>query len=273
MLDDTEISAAALAAPLDLTFGEHELVVLRDAEPVYAYRFPISRDTPEQLAPQPEDPEADELGVPSGVVAEVVPSDRLRQEERRKGQWVQLFNGKDLSGWRIRPQTPGNWHVQDGILICDGGQHGHLFTVENDWTDVHMRVEAKFSGPNTGLGLRAPFSATPGTHCYHVDLGPARSRPTGSLIGGRQRVLVEEQHVDPDTWFTMEVIVEGHHIVTKLNDQIVVDHEDTRKRFSEGHLVLLHLSANSTIQFKRIEVRDLTAEKEKKRTMADQPPK
>ncbi len=262
LLDDAEISAAALAGPLDLTFGEHELVVLRDAEPIYAYRFPIDRDTPEQVAPQPVEPEAVEPGVPSGAVAEAVPSDQTRQEQRRKGQWVQLFNGKDLSGWRMRPQTPGNWHVDNGILICDGGQHGHLFTVENDWTDVQVRLEARFSGANTGIGFRALFSATPWAHCYHVDLGPPKSRPTGSLIGGiRQRVLVNEQHVDPDTWFTMEVIIQGHHIVTKINDQIVVDHEDTRKRVSEGHLVLTHTVANSTIQFKRIEVRDLAQEK------------
>jgi hypothetical protein len=200
--------------------------------------------------------------VPSGGIAEAVPSDPLRQEQRRKGQWVQLFNGKDLSGWRMRPQTPGNWHVDDGILICDGGHNGHLFTVDNDWTDVQVRLEARFSGATTGIGFRAPFTANPWAHGYHVDLGPARSRPTGSLIAGpRQRVLLKEQHVDPDTWFTMEVTLQGHQIVTKINDQIVVDHEDKRKHYSEGHIVLSHFSTNSTIQFKRIEVRDLAPEK------------
>ena len=134
---------------------------------------------------------------------------------------------------------------------------------------MHVRLEARFSGAGTGIGFCAPFVANTATRCYHVDLGPARSRPTGSLLAGRQRVLLEEQHVDPDTWFTMEVIIQGHQIVTKINDQTVVDHEDKRKNYSEGHIVLTHIFANSTIQFKRIEVRDLAPEK--LRATVDQP--
>ena len=35
-------------------------------------------------------------------------------------QWVDLFNGKDLTGWVDVNTSPDTWSVKDGILICKG---------------------------------------------------------------------------------------------------------------------------------------------------------
>ncbi|MFW6162641.1 MAG: family 16 glycoside hydrolase, partial [Planctomycetota bacterium] len=29
--------------------------------------------------------------------------------------WVPLFNGKDLSGWKLVGRYPPDWHVEDGV--------------------------------------------------------------------------------------------------------------------------------------------------------------
>src|SRR5262249_29682245 len=38
--------------------------------------------------------------------------------------WTQLFNGKDLTGWKTHPKDPGNWRVEDGAIV---GQGNHSF--------------------------------------------------------------------------------------------------------------------------------------------------
>src|SRR5205085_1060758 len=40
-------------------------------------------------------------------------------QEGDKG-WVQLFNGKDLTGWKTHPKAPGKWEVKDGAIVGSG---------------------------------------------------------------------------------------------------------------------------------------------------------
>ncbi len=37
-----------------------------------------------------------------------------------KGGFQLLFNGKDLTGWKTHPKQPGDWRVEDGILVGSG---------------------------------------------------------------------------------------------------------------------------------------------------------
>src|SRR5262249_26317030 len=56
--------------------------------------------------------------------------------------WVQLFNGKDLDGWKTHKDQPGNWHVKDGTLTCTG-KPSHLFTERGDYTNFKLRAQAR----------------------------------------------------------------------------------------------------------------------------------
>src|SRR5262249_21983127 len=60
--------------------------------------------------------------------------------------WVQLFNGKDLTGWKSHPQQPGNWRVEEGLLIGSGpGRVSHLFSERDDYENFHLRAEARIN--------------------------------------------------------------------------------------------------------------------------------
>jgi hypothetical protein len=59
--------------------------------------------------------------------------------------FVSLFNGRDLRGWKTHPKQPGNWHVANGVLIGSGPALSHLYTERGDFTDFHLRVEARFN--------------------------------------------------------------------------------------------------------------------------------
>ena len=43
-----------------------------------------------------------------------------------ESDWVQLFNGKDLDGWKIHSDKPGTWKVENGLLVGrDGPSYLH----------------------------------------------------------------------------------------------------------------------------------------------------
>ncbi|MBI1248786.1 DUF1080 domain-containing protein [bacterium] len=81
--------------------------------------------------------------------------------EKKEGEWVQLFNGKDLSGWipKIRYHEMGEnpydtFRVEDGLLTVsykDGYKDGfnqtfgHLF-YEKPFSNYRLRVEYRFIG-------------------------------------------------------------------------------------------------------------------------------
>ena len=82
------------------------------------------------------------------------------EETNKKGEWISLFNGKDLTGWtpKIRyhklGENPGNtFRVEDGLLTVsyDDGYDkfddtfGHLF-YEKPFSHYRLRVEYRFLG-------------------------------------------------------------------------------------------------------------------------------
>jgi serine/threonine protein kinase len=52
--------------------------------------------------------------VTSGTVKLTAPAHSL------EGEWIPLFNGQDLSGWKTHPNQPGDWKVENGMLVGSG---------------------------------------------------------------------------------------------------------------------------------------------------------
>jgi len=81
------------------------------------------------------------------------------------GQWVDLFNGRNLDGWT--PKIAGHdlgenyadtFHVRDGLLTVSydnyekfNGEFGHLF-YEHEFSHYRIRVQYRFSGEQTPGG-------------------------------------------------------------------------------------------------------------------------
>src|SRR5579875_3244328 len=111
-----------------------------------------------------------------------------KKEESGSQTWTPLFNGKDLTGWKmydspnpgdieeiIKKESDGKviayygklkkgedkgkevplWHVEDGLLI-GSGPHSHLFTERGDYENFRYRVEAMINDHgNSGQYFRA----------------------------------------------------------------------------------------------------------------------
>lgn len=68
---------------------------------------------------------------------------------------IDLFNGKDLQGWKaflVDPAVPMEavWSVQDGLLVCKGEPTGYLYT-EKEYTSFRLVVEWRWA-PGTEPG-------------------------------------------------------------------------------------------------------------------------
>jgi hypothetical protein len=72
--------------------------------------------------------------------------------EDKDGKTIDLFNGKDLSGWKtfLDPKDKGKtkpedvWSVKDGELICTGQPFGYILT-EKEYSDYKLEVEWKWT--------------------------------------------------------------------------------------------------------------------------------
>src|SRR5438046_2960666 len=63
------------------------------------------------------------------------------KKDKEPEKWVALFNGKDLSGWKTHPKNPGDWKVEDGVLV-GRGPVSHLFSERGDYENFRYKVVA-----------------------------------------------------------------------------------------------------------------------------------
>jgi serine/threonine protein kinase len=183
--------------------------------------------------------------------------------------FVALFNGKDLTGWKTHPKQPGNWRVENGILIGSGPAVSHLYTEREAFRDFYLRLEARINDKgNSGVYFRAPFGPVlparnpwlPTGYEAQVNSTHEDVNKTGSLFNHGESsvaISIRESPVTPSQWFTLEVIAEGNHIVVKVNDKTTADYTDEKRRFTSGHIALQQHNPQTVCEFRKIEIKEL----------------
>lgn len=182
-------------------------------------------------------------------------------QERNAEEWVQLFNGKDLTGWKTHPSAPGMWSVEDGCIVGKGKNVSHLFTEKGDYEDFHYRVVAKISDKgNSGQYFRTKFGGGyPSGYEAQINSTFPDPQKTGSLYNFAK---ITEKLVEPDEWFTQEVIAKGNHIIIIVNGKKTVDFKDEKNTHTKGHFAFQQhgpaaKSPDSMVTIKKAEVKIL----------------
>ncbi len=179
-------------------------------------------------------------------------------------EWLPLFNGRDLTGWKVFPSGTGQWEIIDGVLTSSGPP-SHLFTERGDFRDFHVRAEVKINdGGNSGLFFRGSF--IPGLPTgYEAQINATDRDPvkTGSLYprDGDQKkmpglVLRQAPH-GPDEWFLLEVICRGPKITILVKGKKTVEWTDPKHRHRQGHFAVQQNSPKTVVRFRKIEVQEL----------------
>ena len=145
-------------------------------------------------------------------------------------EWKQLFNGKDLTGWQAKDGPISVWHVDNGVLYCDGDHGGWLATKEN-YKNFELELEFRLPpGGNSGIFLREPEVGHPAYDGMEIQVldDPAPVYATiqpwqhcGSLYG---LAPAKPGALKPaGEWQKYQILCDGPHVRVTLNGTVVVD--------------------------------------------------
>jgi hypothetical protein len=169
--------------------------------------------------------------------------------------FVQLFNGKDLTGWKTHPDDKAQWTVEEGVLVGRGPK-GHLFSDRGDYENFVYRVEAMINDHgNSGQYFRTQYGKS-FPKGYEAQINSTHGDPvrTGSLYNF---VKVLDRLHQPDEWFTQEVIAVGNYITILVNGKQTVEFVDKKNTYKKGHFALQQHDPGTVVKFRKIEVREL----------------
>jgi hypothetical protein len=186
----------------------------------------------------------------------------------KAGQWITLFDGKTLSGWKAS-EEPGSFEVEDGTIVANvkGDKRSHLFyETDKPFKDFEFEAEVKtMPGSNSGIYFQTQYQQSDwpskGFEAQVNNSFPPDPRRTGSLYGIND---VAKPPVKDNEWFKYNIKVEGKHIVIKLDDQTVVDYTEPDqpkptggRKIDEGTFALQSHPDSSKVYYRNLKVRRL----------------
>jgi len=165
---------------------------------------------------------------------------QVQPKKMEKGGWIQLFNGKDLTGWRgyNRPSPEGTrWKVADGMLTIDtngaGDTHGsHDLITDATYEQFDLRWEWRISlAGNSGVKYFV-VEDRPDAIGHEYQMIDDERHPDAKIGPHRQTAAfydVFPAHDRPmkpaGEWNTSEVIVKGKHVTHFLNGKNVLEYD------------------------------------------------
>jgi hypothetical protein len=178
-------------------------------------------------------------------------------------QTESLFNGKDLSGWKIYGTE--KWYVEDGLLVCESGpdqEYGYLGT-EKAYKDFELTLDFKQSANgNSGVFFRSSIEGT------RITGWQAEVAPPGHNTGGIYESYGREWLIKPDPekdkylkfgdWNTMKVRVKGDRVETWLNGHKMITLVDEKIGQATGIIALqIHSGGGIKVYWKNINIKTL----------------
>ena len=185
--------------------------------------------------------------------------------------WVSLFNGKDLTGWKVN-ENPATFTVQDGAIVAKGPR-SHLFYdgdfQKHAFKDFELKVDLMtLPRANGGIYILTEFQNTgwPGKG-FEVQVNNTYvgdPRRTGSLYEVQD---LKEAPVKDNVWFNEHIIVKGDTIVVLVDEKEVVrwtqpagwagTSDFPGRRIAPGTIALQGHDAGSTVYYKNILIKPL----------------
>lgn len=152
--------------------------------------------------------------------------------------WLVLFNGKDLTGWKAN-RLPDSFQVVDGVLRVQCRDRGtaHLFYIGDKsdgferFKDFELEATARAEpDANSGIFVHTDFK-TMGPNDHRLSIGyevqlnsSAREKAkTGSLYAIQN---LTKSPVDEGKWFIIRIVVKDKRITVALDGKTVLDYTE-----------------------------------------------
>jgi Domain of Unknown Function (DUF1080) len=192
--------------------------------------------------------------------------------------FVSLFNGKDLTGWRVPPGDNGHWKVVDGVIDYDAESEAaddkSLWT-EKEFGDFVLRVDWRikatpYVNPNvhivrpdgsskrgadgkpvlmavpdsdSGIYLRGESKAQVNIWGWPVGSGEVYGYRTDEKMPPPVRAGVTPKKLadrNIGEWNTFEITVGGNRLTVVLNGETVIDRAELPGLPPQGRIALQH---------------------------------
>ncbi len=186
--------------------------------------------------------------------------------------WKQLFNGKDLDGWKMT--GPGKFNVENGEMVTEGGM-GLLYYEGGKFGNSTIRVVFKTSSErgNSGVIIRLPEKPTDPWYGVHngyevqIDASGDEWHSTGALYSLSK--VTQRAQKPAGQWNTMDIVLKGQTTTVILNGKKVNEFVGSqavpeRKMWYEpirgprpdgGFIGLQNHDAASKVHFKSVSVK------------------
>jgi hypothetical protein len=209
--------------------------------------------------------------------------------------FVPMYTGVDLAGWKVAPGSQGHWQPSDWILKYDGRSEAaqpndrHLWT-EKEYGDFEMIVDWRLVGKpekksypvvlpsgdeavgddgqpkmvevedygNSGIMLRGSEDAQANISCYPSDSGEVVAyRRNKSLPPEVRAACVPKVKADrpAEQWNRFHIRLQGDRLTVHLNGQLVIDRAQLPGIPQRGPIGLQH--HGTPIEFANLFIREL----------------
>jgi hypothetical protein len=136
------------------------------------------------------------------------------------GKPIQLFNGKDLTGWKPdKPNPASEWKVIDGNLVSPG--HGPELINNSKFEDFKLHIEFNCGEKaNSGVYLRGRYEVQIETN--------SEQEPPSHHTGGVYGFIAPSPELPRKAgeWQTFDITLVGRTVTVVQNGQNIIDHKE-----------------------------------------------
>ncbi len=189
----------------------------------------------------------------------------------QKGEWVELFNGKNLDGWKLTTDSPSSFTVEDGTIKV-AGPRAHAFydgpVGNHDFKNFEVIAEVKtMPGANSGIFVHTLYQADGWPEVgYEIQVNQSHTdwRKTGSVYSFQD---VKDVYVKDGEWYTEHIIIKDNVVTVKINGETVNVYDQSKdenrkgdlgtKKADHGTIALQAHDPKSVIYYKSVKVKIL----------------
>jgi hypothetical protein len=131
---------------------------------------------------------------------------------------INLFNGKDLSGWKALGEN--QWEVRNGVLTSP--RSGANLISTQTFTDFKLHVEFRYQkGSNSGIYLRGRYEV-------QIEDSPKEAHPSSVLFSGVYGFLTPSEiaALGPDQWQAYDITLIGRMVTVVVNGKTVISNQE-----------------------------------------------
>jgi len=142
-----------------------------------------------------------------------------RSSAPKWGKPIPLFNGKDLSGWKMEGPGTTVWKVENGELVSPG--NGPELINDSKFTDFKLHVEFNCAATsNSGVYLRGRYEVQIETDSIE--------EPPSHHMGGVYGFLAASPELPrkPGEWQNFDITLVGRWITVVQNGQTIIDNRE-----------------------------------------------